>query len=81
MGLLADADATLIHKDFAKSTGWQIIAFDLCVCIVLYGALKFLGHDAWAFVQASIGTLAAVTFAVLWVNIKKMQDFKKEGDK
>lgn len=71
-------DAAVFHKDFAKSTAWQIVAFDFCVCIVLYGALQFIGKEAWPFVQYTIGGLTAATFSVLGINIKKMNQIKKE---
>lgn len=75
---MLDVNPTLIHKDFAKSTAWQIIAFDFCVCLVLYGAMEFIGQTAWSFVQGTLGVLMAATFSVLGINIKKMNQIKKE---
>lgn len=75
---MLDVNPTLIHKDFAKSTAWQIIVFDFCVCLVLYGAMQFIGDKAWPFVQGTLGVLTAATFSVLGINIKKMKELKKE---
>lgn len=80
MSLLGEV--TLIHKDFAKSTAWQLVAFDFCVCLVLVVAMKAVPDqywpEIWTVVKATIATLAAATFSVLGINIKKMNQIKKE---
>jgi hypothetical protein len=70
-------EVTLIHKDFAKSKGWQIIAFDFAVCLVLAVALICLKETAWDFVQYSVTGLAVMTGTILGLDMKKMRGYLK----
>lgn len=78
MGLLADADATLIHKDFAKSKQWSFVALCAALSPVLTVLAVCGGSDMQLAVMATAGSMLATHGVITGLNTKKLNKLLKE---
>jgi|GEM_PF-2740480 len=75
---MLDAQATLLHKDFAKSKGWQSVFFGLgCLAFLAILSVVF-GESVRLFVQAGFVAIVLGVGSVIGLDVKKMRELLKE---
>jgi len=75
---MLDANVALVHKDFAKSKGWQSVFFGLgCLGFLAVLSMVF-GESVLVFVQAGFVAVLLGVGSVIGLDVKKMRELLKE---
>lgn len=74
---MLDAEATLLHKDFAKSKGWQSVFFGAACMVFLSVVVIVVGEPAMTFVEAGFAAIVIGVGSQIGLDVKKMRELLK----